>query len=120
MGLINHRRGALDEARARLGEGFDLFRESGDLSAMVVFVGLFADLEAQQGHVERAIRLAGAATAARDSTATGIASWISGSDERAALVAQCETDSAAARLWADGQAMTLEQAVAYALGQAPA
>ena len=114
-GLINLRQGDFERARARFADGLKLFREAGDVSAMAVFIGLFADLAAQEGEVQPAVTLGGAAAAARESTATGLADWVSGSDERAELIARSETDAAAARFWAEGQAMSVDQAVAYAL-----
>jgi predicted ATPase/class 3 adenylate cyclase len=117
IGNLNLQLGEFDEARARFSEGLLHFREVGDVSAMAIFVGTFADLAAAEGEAERAIRLAGAATAAREQSATGLAEWVGGSDERAALVARCATDDGARRLWAEGQAMTLDQAVDDALGR---
>jgi hypothetical protein len=41
-------------------------------------------------------------------------------EERQRLVERIATDADAARLWAEGQAMTVDEAVAYALTRAPA
>jgi len=104
-----------DESRVRLSQGMEIFREAGDLSAMVVFLGSFADLAAFEGDVARALRLAGAAAASRDATDAGLAEWIGAMEERQRLVERIATDADAARLWAEGQAMSVDEAVAYAL-----
>jgi predicted ATPase/class 3 adenylate cyclase len=109
------RLGLIDESRARLAEGLEIFREAGDLSAKVMFLGSFADLAAFEGDVERALRLAGAAAASSEATDAGLADWIGSIDERQRLVEQIATDADAARLWAEGQAMSIDEAVAYAL-----
>lgn len=48
-----------------------------------------------------------------------LAEWVGAIEERQRLVEWCATDAAAARLWAEGQAMTLDQAVVYALTDSP-
>ena len=107
--------GQFDESRLRLAQGMEIFREAGDLSAMVVFLGSFADLAAFEGDVARALRLGGAAAASRDATDAGIGEWIGAMEERQRLVERIAADADAAQLWAEGQAMSVEEAVTYAL-----
>jgi len=107
--------GQIDEARDRLTQGMEIFREAGDLSAMVVFLGSFADLAAVEGDDARALRLGGAAAASRDATDLGLGEGIGNIEERKRLVDRIATDPDAARLWAEGQAMSVDEAVAYAL-----
>ncbi|MDQ2965001.1 MAG: tetratricopeptide repeat protein, partial [Chloroflexota bacterium] len=114
IGHSARRLGRIDEARARLAEGLEIFRDAGDVSAIVLFLGSFAELAAFEGDVERALRLAGAAAAAGASTETGTEKWGGGIEERR-MVDRYATDPDAARLWAEGQAMSLDEAVAYAL-----
>jgi len=59
--------------------------------------------------------LAGAAAASREATDAGLGEWVGAIEERQRLVERRATDADAARLWAEGQGMTLEQAVGYAL-----
>lgn len=115
VAIMARRLGRIDESRARLTEGLEIFRDAGDLSAMVLFLGSFADLAAFAGDVERALRLAGAEAASSHATDSGLADWVGGVEERQRLVERCATDADAARLFAEGQAMTLDEAVAYAL-----
>ena len=107
--------GHMDEGRDRLTQGLVIFREMGDLSAMVVFLGSFADLAAFEGDVARALRLGGAAAASRDATDAGLGAWIGAMEERQRLAERMANDADAARYWAEGQAMSVEEAVAYAL-----
>ena len=109
--------GRFDEARARLAEGLSIFRDAGDVSGMVAMLGGFTDLAVAEGEAARALRLAAAAAASRISTETGISEWLGNSEERRRLAETCADDAEAARLWAEGQAMSLEDAVAYALGR---
>jgi predicted ATPase/class 3 adenylate cyclase len=119
VALIARRLGRIDESQVRLAEGLEIFREAGDVSAMAVFLGNFADLAAFEGDFERALRLAGAAATSREATDAGLAEWLGAIEERQRLVERRATDADAARLWAEGQAMTLDQAVAYALAGSP-
>jgi predicted ATPase/class 3 adenylate cyclase len=112
--------GQIDESRVRLAQGMEIFREAGDLSAMVLFLGSFADLAAFEGDIERALRLAGAAAASRDATDAGLAEWVGAIEERQRLVERIATDAGSARLWAEGQTMSVDEAVAYALTPAAA
>jgi len=112
--------GQFDESRVRLAQGMQIFREAGDLSAMVLFLGSFADLAAFEGDVARALTLGGAAAASRDATDAGLAEWIGAIEERQRLVDRIATDADAARLWAEGQAMSVDEAVAYAMTPAAA
>ena len=120
VAIMARRLGRIDESRARLTEGLGVFRDAGDLSALVVFLGSFADLAASEGDVERALRLAGAAAASRDATDAGLAEWVGGIEERKQLLERRSTDTEAARFWAEGQAMSVDEAVAYALTPAGA
>jgi tetratricopeptide (TPR) repeat protein len=107
--------GQIEEARVRLAQGMEIFREAGDLSAMVIFLGSFADLAAFEGDIPRALRLGGAAAASRDATDAGVAEWVGEVEERQRLVERIATDAGAARLWAEGLAMSVDEAVSYAM-----
>ncbi len=113
------RLGRIDEARVRLAQGLQIFLDAGDISATVVFLDNFAELAAAAGDIERALRLAGAAAASQDATDVGLAEWVGADEWRQRLVERRATDTDAARLWAEGQAMTLDQAVEYALTVSP-
>jgi predicted ATPase/class 3 adenylate cyclase len=114
------RLGRHDESQARLGEGLKLFRDAGDVSAVAVFLGSFSDLAAVEGKVERMFRLAGAEAAAGETTDTGLEAAAGAIPIRQQLMEQFAADADAARFWAEGQAMSLDEAVAYAITPAAA
>ena len=111
---------------ARTGE---LLRESVEIAGMlrddynVVFCanGL-AGMAAREGQAERAARLFGVADALSEKTGAGV-SWsvLRSLNERDLASTREMLDSEAfEKAWAEGRAMTLEEAVAYALSEADA
>jgi predicted ATPase/class 3 adenylate cyclase len=117
LGIYASRVRLFDEAWGRLSEGLEIFRDAGDVPAIVTFLGSFTDLAVAEGDVQRALRLAGARAELSESTGEGISQWLGESEERRRLAERCESDADSARLWAEGRAMSLEEAVAYALRQ---
>ncbi len=75
-----------------------------------------ARLEANRGSAERAAQLAGAARALRAASGTGLTASYGG-DLRQEHVTRRDVvrDETTAAAWAQGQTMTRQQAVAYAL-----
>ena len=107
----------------------ELLRESVEIAGMlrddynVVFcVTGLAGVAAREGRAERAARLFGVADALSEKTGAGI-SWsvLRNLNERDLAVTREMLDSEAFEAaWAEGRAMTLEEAVAYALSEAGA
>lgn len=101
-------------AQARLAEAVAALRE--EQRVLPIALDDFAALAAARGQPRRALRLSGAAAAQHERLdtyrAANIRAWIDRhlAAARAALPAM-DADAA----WAEGQAMTLEQAIAYAL-----
>jgi hypothetical protein len=96
-----------------------LGREFGSRQLPVLLLDGYAGLAAARGQAARGLRLAGAAAAARE--AAGERLWVGEQPEldrwlAPARAALSEPDGAAA--WAEGSAMTLEQAIADALDDA--
>jgi hypothetical protein len=108
--------GDLDRAVATLAESLAVRREIGDMGGSAWCLERLAEVAAARGQAEKAVRLVGAATALRAS----IGSVIDPVDQpendrrRAALQAALGEASFAAA-WEAGTAMSLDQAVAYAL-----
>ena len=77
---------------------------------------VFAYLAAAEGQMERAARLLGAAEAAREELGypLPISARVDHDPAMAALRASL-AEATLARLWAEGRAMSMEQAIAYAL-----
>ncbi len=105
------------EARAKWSQALRLFAEADDHTGVAFQLEQLARLEATQGAAERAARLAGAATALRAASGTGLPSPMR-YDARSLpenIYDEVVRDGATASAWAQGQAMSREQAIAYAL-----
>jgi tetratricopeptide (TPR) repeat protein len=118
LGLAVLRQGRVEEARAFLAEALVRTREMGSVRYIAQGVAEWAGLAESCGQPERAARLLGAAEAiweANDLLLTPFTQFIY---ERnvAAVRAQLDEDRFATA-WAEGRAMTQEQAVDYALEQ---
>jgi len=107
---------ALAEALTR--EGLEIFAQAVDLTGIVIFLDDAASVAELKGDVARALRLGGAAAAHQQRAGAALAAVINVNEERAwqELISTPELQ----RAWAEGQAMTLEQAIAYALRSDPA
>ncbi|MDJ0923627.1 MAG: tetratricopeptide repeat protein [Acidimicrobiia bacterium] len=109
------RLGEHESAREHLERGLRL-TESGDLSAVVLYLAAFASLAMAEGDEVRAMRLAGAMTGLRDETGTGLVrvgvAPVSGVDE--ATLESLEGELA--EVYATGRLMSAAEAVAFALG----
>ena len=116
LGAIAIREGDWEGAMARLSESLDVRREIGDQSGCAWCLERLAEVAMAQEELGKAVRLFGAGAALRAS----ISSVIDPVDQpeyeskirslRAAL-----GEERFAALWDEGQALTLEQAAAYAL-----
>jgi tetratricopeptide (TPR) repeat protein len=116
LGTLALARGDLATARTRLVEALTLQCERGEGTWLHASLAALACLAAAEGEPARALRLAGAAAA--PGAAGGAAlqpterqrleRWLAGARRAVG-------DEAAATAWAEGQAMSLEQAVAGAL-----
>jgi non-specific serine/threonine protein kinase len=108
-------------ARERFAESLALYREMGSPRGVGIALSGFAALAAAEWRAERAVRLAGAATALHEAGGgaielirhRGSEDWLE--EARRAL-----GEAGAAAAWAAGRAMSSEAAVAYALAADPA
>jgi hypothetical protein len=107
-------------ARDRLEESLSLSRQHGHQRGIAAALEGLASLAAAEGQPRRSLRLDGAAATWR--AAAGQASDAAGeqaaADRQARLFQDLGTETAATA-WAEGQAMSLEQGIAYALSEAP-
>ena len=116
LGWVAMREGNWERAMARLGESLEVRREIGDQSGSAWCLERLAEVALAQGQAEKAVRLFGAGAALRAS----IRSVIDPVDQPeyeskiASLRAELGKERFAA-VWDEGRALTLEQAVAYAL-----
>ena len=116
LGRIAIAQGDYRRAAGLFQESIRLYREVGNTPDVATCLAGFAGLASAEGQPERAARLLGAAQALLDRTSTVIepANRLEFDQELAAVRTQLgeETFTAA---WANGRAMTLEQAIAHAL-----
>jgi predicted ATPase len=116
IGLASSQLGRMDEARAALEKGMELFLGARDISGVGIFLQDMSLLEGLLGDHQRASRLRGAAYAAEELTGQGltdnIESYIEGVEDAVrGPLPQEEYE----RLQQEGAAMTVDEAAAYAL-----
>jgi tetratricopeptide (TPR) repeat protein len=118
LGYVAKGQGDWRRAAALFEESLPLQRETRDTWGMGASLAGLAGIAGAEGQPERAARLFGAVQALMDSTDITIAPADRVEVERGlpAVRAQMSEDAFAAA-WAEGRAMTLEQAIAYALGE---
>jgi predicted ATPase/DNA-binding SARP family transcriptional activator len=93
-----------------------LFWEHGNKWGLAVGLSGLAGVSGGQGQLERAARLFGAEEALREAIHSALPPAVRADHERALASVRAQMDEATfATAWAEGRAMTLEQAVAYAL-----
>jgi hypothetical protein len=102
-------------ARTRYTQALELVCETGHRGDIAIVLHCFAELAVAAGHPGRALRLAGAAAALRETTEQPLppaeqAAWA----RRVEQARRMLSDTAAAAAWAQGRAMAPEQAIAAA------
>jgi tetratricopeptide (TPR) repeat protein len=121
LGLTVHKLERHQEARRYHEEALELLADARDTSGIPLVLGGLASVAAAEGDGERAVRLAAAAAGLELTYGGGLTSINEQVEEwerqRRELIPQGEEYD---RLWAEGQAMGVDQAVAYALGRQPA
>jgi tetratricopeptide (TPR) repeat protein len=116
LGRAAYAQGELKQAHALFAESLSLNREAGDTWINLSLLGRMAELAVKQGKAIRAARLAGAEQSARD--AASIPSPPVDRERRELAMSQAREilgGEAFAQAWEEGGAMTLDQAIAYAL-----
>ena len=117
LGLVEFNLGDLERARACWHEAIHLFAAAGDVPGMVLQLDNLSALARHDGDFPRAGRLWAAASAHQISSGTGLGRLLR--EEEARTGREGLNEEEAALVWAEGQAMSLEQAVAYALEVVP-
>jgi predicted ATPase/DNA-binding SARP family transcriptional activator len=117
LGYVAHAQGDEEQARARFTESLRLFQERGNTRGIVECIAGFAGVVGARGQLERAARLLGASAAQFE--AIGAAMWPADQidyQRNVAAIRAALGEAAFAAACADGRALTLEQAIAEALG----
>jgi hypothetical protein len=116
-GLVDLKLGDLAGARAQWTEATHLFDAAADISGMVLMLSDFSELAKASGDLERHDVLVGAWAALARKTGIGLTALFGQTEDRA----QPETIPAERQPAVErGLAMTLDDAVAYALATEPA
>ena len=114
LGILDIVQGKLPEADRAFREALTVFSEVRDITGIALLVDDFSWLAEALGYRQRAIRLAAAARALEAQAGTGLVQIIpqdiGGPDPQSWLV-----DDDARAAWAEGEAMSTEEMVAYAL-----
>ena len=113
--LVAMRAGDAATAGPLVREALRMFSETSDVSGIVMLLDDAAQLARIEGDPVRATHLAGAAAAHQASSGAGLGTMLNlqeGWTGREGL-----SDEDGAKAWAEGQAMSVEQAVAYALDE---
>jgi hypothetical protein len=120
-GLIARKQADGARAAAHHREALALSREQGDKMGVARALDGLGGIAAAQGEPERAARLLGAAEALRERLGFSLWPFLRVDYDRDVTAARAALgDDAFVRLWAQGRHMAVEQAVADALGSAPA
>jgi tetratricopeptide (TPR) repeat protein len=107
--------GRVEEGRRSLLEALAMFREAGDLTGVLFSLDALADMAIRSGEWERGVRLSATSSSLKRDTGAELVETereIFGAPEHGL------SDQEAARARAEGEAMTVDQAVEYALGEA--
>ena len=116
LGQVAVETGNHDMGRRLFSEAIQLFVEAKDVSGITLQLENLSVVARAEGDPVRATRLAAAAVAQQTSTGTGLGGLLSQREGRTGREGLTATEAATA--WAEGEALTLEEAIAYALDPA--
>ncbi len=116
QGSVAMQTGRLASARESFEEAMVIFREAADVTGMMLILSDFSELARGEGDRRRAVTLLGAVGALRRSSGAGLQDIVD--DVEGRMVAR-ELSADDQPLLAAGHAMSLEDAVRYALASAP-
>jgi tetratricopeptide (TPR) repeat protein len=115
LGLCEMNLGDVEAARRAWAESLGIFEAAADVSGIAIGLSNFRVLAIADGDVVRAVRLGAAAAAMVATSGATLANLIEEIEGRANQVPGSIDEAVAAAAWTEGQAMTLDAAVAYAL-----
>jgi tetratricopeptide (TPR) repeat protein len=116
LGSTEIRLGLLEDATTHITSALRTMKRAGETTGMVLVLDDFADLAAATGDLSRSLRLIGAARALEDATDTRLAA-VTEDLMRRERYREALKAPEAERVQAEGRAMTLDEAVAYALAE---
>jgi predicted ATPase/class 3 adenylate cyclase len=107
--------GRLQEARSVSLEALELFHEADNQSGISYVLEALGELESRLGRFERALRLAGAADAIREVIGGGAPPELMQVEDPRKRAKERMSEGEIERAWAEGRAMSLDDALAYAM-----
>ena len=117
LAVAAFRQGDYDRAAALLEESLIVLRELGEKQFITRSLEYLAAVASMQGDLERAARLFGAGEALREAAGASVLPFYHADYERGVAAARAGLDERSfAAAWERGRAMTLEEAIEYALG----
>jgi tetratricopeptide (TPR) repeat protein len=118
LGAVSRKQGQLERARASLLESMRLAHDLGDLFLILGLLGEMVNLALAGGQLERAASLGGAEMALREKRGIPIPALEQAErEETVARVRAVLGEEAFIQAWEQGAAMSLEEAIAGALGE---
>jgi DNA-binding CsgD family transcriptional regulator len=121
LGIVAYRQGDLGRADASLEESLRVHHDLGDRWRIASVLEGLAGTACARGEFELAARIFGAAEALREAIGTPVPLCERPDRDSNVATARARLDDAAwAALWAEGQAMSLGEAVGYALAEGSA
>ena len=119
LGLAELKLGNVDAARTDWTESLGIFAAADDVSGINgIELSNFRSIALQEGDLIRAVRLGGASAALVKSSGADLSTVIDGTEGRVMKDAPMPDRAEIAAAWAEGQAMSPPEAVAYALERA--
>lgn len=116
LGHVLHQQGDCDRAHAFLLESLSLLQDEGDKACLARCLEGLAAVTGTQGQPHRAVRLFGAASSLREDIIAPVWPIARTNNDRSLASVRIQLDTISFGLeWAEGKAMTLEQAIAFAL-----
>jgi predicted ATPase/class 3 adenylate cyclase len=112
--LVRIQANDLPGARASLTEAHEIFQDTNDVSGYALVLDGFASIDWLAGNRDRAMRIAGAAAAIQDVTGVGLA--VRNREYAQFFPADLLQEAPLAEAYAEGQKLSLEEAVQLALG----
>jgi predicted ATPase/DNA-binding NarL/FixJ family response regulator len=116
LGTLATARADFPAARVKLRESLALFRDLADTASMASVIERLALLEAAEGQHLTAVRLAGAAAAARASAGVSLSRTSQAKLDASLAPSRRALGERATEVWAGGHALTLAAAIAEAAG----
>jgi predicted ATPase/class 3 adenylate cyclase len=110
----------IEEARGALEESLSILGEARDISGIPLVLAGLSRVSMIEGRKERAVRLAGAAAAIEEEHGGGLAAINEAVEEWESQRRAVTSEEEYERLWAEGQAMSIEEAIGYGLEAASA